>query len=395
MKRFEPRFASHNMNTTFDSQTGAVEFAFYNINLPDSASNEEESHGFLVFDVRPIPGLEMGTIIENTAHIYFDLNPAIVTNTTWHTIFECDESFASFDLDGPTTCINDIISANTQSLYIEDYLWEVNGAIQLDATSEMNYQIPFAQEYDITFTATNPICQQSNTQTIMGFSNPTAEITGDLEYCQDDEVQLTGSGGENYEWVGLGNEQSLSFVAEEDMTIVLQVTDDNGCQNESSAELVVFTLPGDDFDVLDDNVLSAPDGEFYQWYVNGEIIDGATEQTYTASEEGEYSVVVTSEFGCVNTTNSQLVTVISVNDINKDDFILFPNPMIQQARILFENKGEWKVDLYQSDGRLVREYGVITSEYLDVHREDLASGDYVITISNAEFVQQIHLLILD
>ncbi len=59
-----------------------MEFLFRNIMLQDSTTNEPESHGFVTYTIKPIESLPDFTLIENTAHIYFDSNPAIVTNTT-------------------------------------------------------------------------------------------------------------------------------------------------------------------------------------------------------------------------------------------------------------------------------------------------------------------------
>jgi uncharacterized repeat protein (TIGR01451 family) len=57
-------------------------FRFNNIMLPDSSSNPEGSIGFVQYKIKPIADLPVGTVIENTAHIFFDFNDAIVTNTT-------------------------------------------------------------------------------------------------------------------------------------------------------------------------------------------------------------------------------------------------------------------------------------------------------------------------
>ena len=54
---------------------------FPEIWLADSMSNEAESKGYFQFRIKPIPGLDEGSSIENTAEIYFDFNEAIVTNT--------------------------------------------------------------------------------------------------------------------------------------------------------------------------------------------------------------------------------------------------------------------------------------------------------------------------
>lgn len=64
----------------FVEQNGALRFLFEDINLLDSTSNEPESHGFVMFSVQPRENTAVGTIAETKAHIYFDYNPAIVTN---------------------------------------------------------------------------------------------------------------------------------------------------------------------------------------------------------------------------------------------------------------------------------------------------------------------------
>jgi len=54
---------------------------FNDIQLPPSVADTEIGKGFISFKVKPKPGFAIGTIIPNAASIYFDFNPAIVTNT--------------------------------------------------------------------------------------------------------------------------------------------------------------------------------------------------------------------------------------------------------------------------------------------------------------------------
>jgi len=63
-----------------------LEWTFNNIMLPDSNVNEPLSHGFVKFEVEQEPDLPLGTLIENTAAIYFDFNAPIITNTYFHTV---------------------------------------------------------------------------------------------------------------------------------------------------------------------------------------------------------------------------------------------------------------------------------------------------------------------
>jgi hypothetical protein len=54
---------------------------FNDIQLPPSIADTEIGKGFISFKIKPKPGFAIGTIIPNAASIYFDFNPAIVTNT--------------------------------------------------------------------------------------------------------------------------------------------------------------------------------------------------------------------------------------------------------------------------------------------------------------------------
>lgn len=64
----------------------AMTFTFPHINLVDSATNPPLSEGWIQYRVRANGNLPNGTAINNTAYIYFDLNPAVVTNTATTTV---------------------------------------------------------------------------------------------------------------------------------------------------------------------------------------------------------------------------------------------------------------------------------------------------------------------
>lgn len=59
-----------------------LSFNFPNIQLPDSATNNQASSGFIQYRIRPLSNLPNGTTIHNKASIYFDYNAPVVTNTT-------------------------------------------------------------------------------------------------------------------------------------------------------------------------------------------------------------------------------------------------------------------------------------------------------------------------
>jgi hypothetical protein len=71
--------ASHDYTLTRTDMN--LVWKFDQINLPPEIADEIGSNGYVQFKIKPKPGFTVGDIIPNTAEIYFDYNPAIITNT--------------------------------------------------------------------------------------------------------------------------------------------------------------------------------------------------------------------------------------------------------------------------------------------------------------------------
>lgn len=84
LSTFQYLGAKHDVITSIDPATRVVTFTFENIDLGQSAVDLESSQGYVFYSISELPNLPVGTEIENTAYIYFDFNPAIVTNTTYN-----------------------------------------------------------------------------------------------------------------------------------------------------------------------------------------------------------------------------------------------------------------------------------------------------------------------
>jgi hypothetical protein len=61
---------------------GVLEFSFQDIYLQPSANGNGVGNGFVKYSIRCRPGLPLNTAIRNTAHVYFDYNAPVTTNTT-------------------------------------------------------------------------------------------------------------------------------------------------------------------------------------------------------------------------------------------------------------------------------------------------------------------------
>jgi uncharacterized repeat protein (TIGR01451 family) len=92
---------------------------FANINLPPSVSGTDIGKGYVTFKIKPKPGYAVGDIIPNTANIYFDYNPAIVTNT-WTTQFVSTLNNESYAFNGlnyyPNPVKNSLTISNSSEL---------------------------------------------------------------------------------------------------------------------------------------------------------------------------------------------------------------------------------------------------------------------------------------
>ena len=81
-----------------------IRFSFWGINLVDSTVSRTKSVGTFSYSILPLATDPIGTIITNRADIYFDKNPAILTNTT------------SSKITSVTTALQDITSPSEHIL---------------------------------------------------------------------------------------------------------------------------------------------------------------------------------------------------------------------------------------------------------------------------------------
>jgi hypothetical protein len=102
----------------------------------------------------------------------------------------------------------------------------------------------------------------------------------------------------------------------------VQVTNTiTGCNNTSTPPVafilkpipvaVATPLTGTSFCQGNSTVISATStfGNTYQWFMNGNIIPGATAATYLASQAGSYTVLIQRD-GCTNTSNAIVTSVL-------------------------------------------------------------------------------------
>ncbi|NOQ71959.1 MAG: T9SS type A sorting domain-containing protein [Crocinitomix sp.] len=114
---------SHDMEIEANHD-GLISFVFNDIMLPDSNANQLASNGFVKYEIDLLPGLPLETSIYNTAHIFFDANPAVITNTTVNTLHVDDDSGVSENNDSHITVYPNPFSDFTTVKFSEEFTGE-------------------------------------------------------------------------------------------------------------------------------------------------------------------------------------------------------------------------------------------------------------------------------
>ncbi|MGB1032612.1 MAG: DUF7619 domain-containing protein, partial [Flavobacteriales bacterium] len=230
---------SHDVEVTIDPLTRVANFYFENIQLPDSNCCEPDSHGDFTYFIQMNDGLAPETRIENTAYIYFDNNPAVVTNTTWTTIYECTQGLADFSIAQAEICAGETLEAQAGEELIEDYTWLINDEMQGEL-SALSLEELEPGMYDLKLTANNPLCLAESMQSFEVFELPNASFDGAIgNLLIADDLNLS-----TYQWylngMPIDGATSSEFTFEETGAYALGVTNEEGCSSLSEELIMTF-----------------------------------------------------------------------------------------------------------------------------------------------------------
>ncbi len=117
----------------------------------------------------------------------------------------------------------------------------------------------------------------------------------------------------------------------------------------------------------------------YQWYLNGVLIDGATDQTYVPTIQGQYYCVVTAN-NCLATSNVIIAPFLSNSSFERNNTIkLFPNPANDMITISFEGEFKENYSIINTLGQIVAIGKEITNEkQIRISVSNLTTGNYIL-----------------
>ena len=243
-----------------------------------------------------------------------------------------------------------------------------------------------SQTYSVVHTDTNGCTSEpSDPVSVSILLQPNASITivGDTILCQDETVELIANGGTTYAW-NVPGPVSQSIVVSSSGDYIVTVTDANGCEDTASQNIEVNPLPEPEITMVGDTLFSTV-AVSYQWYLDGQLIQGETNQWIVPADPGEYTVQVVDDNGCVGTSFpivfSDLVEIGNIGSIE-----VFPVPTQTQLFVnltLKKQVSNIDIKLYNLIGQEVYFESIKPQSSMLNHEIDLgnlANGNYYLQL---------------
>jgi len=138
------------------------------------------------------------------------------------------------------------------------------------------------------------------------------------------------------------------------------------------------------------NVISVPAGlGTYQWYLNGNPINGATSDTLEVMENGDYTIEITYANGCTTLSDPLNVMLVGTDNLlTLHSFQIHPNPFNTNVQINIEltQAGKMHFEIFNLSGQKVGTYDAGSDgRYKDqLELGHLPSGVYLLKLHTEE-----------
>lgn len=230
--------------------------------------------------------------------------------------------------------------------------------------SNANIQTPVASPtVSTTYTVTVSFSGNCyNTASVPIVVNPLPQITTGTnpQICEGDSTELSATGGQTYIWQpsGLLYDNMVSnpqtYPLWQDVSFTVTVTNQYQCSSTANVNVTVHPIPTPTI-IENNGTLISNYAVGNQWYLDGNIINGATGQNYTPAQNGVYTVAVTLN-NCTGTSVPFTVVNVGVMDLHVQHlFSVFPNPAKDAVNITcaFEEKAPVHIFIKDILGRTV------------------------------------------
>lgn len=279
------------------------------------------------------------------------------------------------------------------------YQWQINGTNTGSGTASFS-TTSLANGNTVNCIVTSsaacasPSQAFSNTLTMNVTNTPSVTVTpsGPVSLCAGDSIKLTAGGAGSYLWTTADTTASIWV----HQTGTYNVTGANGSCTANAATPAVVTVntPTVPTVTQSGNVITSSAATGYQWILNGTPISGATSQSYTITQSGNYKVTIRDANGCYATSINYIFTYVNgIATLNSDLGVkLYPIP----------NQGSFVVEatsISDADLAIFNVYGQkMFEQKLNAGQTTISSGLapalYFVTITEAGKTQTIKMQII-
>ncbi len=233
LSTFQMLNASHAFNLSF-SENRVLDWLFENIQLPDSTTDEEGSHGYIHFKIRTIEEVTIDDVIENTAAIYFDYNTPVITNTATTVFYVCP---SAVNITGDLQVCAGETEGYNASVGWDSYTWSLNEEV-LSITNDAVLTDMLAGTYTLSLTATTQYCETTTELEVLINALPNIPtITQEIN-------ALTATIATTYQWYlngnAIANATAQTFEITQTGNYSVMITDANGCTAMSDAMMISY-----------------------------------------------------------------------------------------------------------------------------------------------------------
>ena len=165
------------------------------------------------------------------------------------------------------------------------------------------------------------------------------------------------------------------------------VTNVHGCDSTITLNLTIYPLPNVTATDNGNGTLTASAGTSYQW-INCQTnlpIGGATSQSLTITQNGNYAVIVGNANNCRDTSNCVVVDYIGLDENSGFSLNVYPNPTDSKVTIAINgSSNEFDVVVEDMNGRKVATFHKLIhgNGNYDVNLNNLVTGVYFIKLMN-------------
>ena len=163
-------------------------------------------------------------------------------------------------------------------------------------------------------------------------------------------------------------------------TYTVTGTDGNNCSSTATKNINVTPLLDLTTSLSGLTISANQNGAIYQWLNcnnSNSTIAGATEQSFTASLNGNYAVIVKMN-SCTDTSTCVNVNITGIEKIVENNIQLkvFPNPGNGSLTIQSANEGIYTIK--NESGQMIQTFNLNTSNNYTINIENLSNGIYFI-----------------